>query len=49
MKKGILDKSNISNLVKNSTLNRKLATLPKNAELKAEQHKIAKLQTFDSI
>ena len=38
--KNIVDKSNISNLVKNSGLNAKLATLAPKAELKVEHHKI---------
>ena len=40
--KELLHKSNISNLVKNSDLNTKLATLATRAELKAEQDKIVK-------
>ena len=37
----------ISNLVKNSGLSTKLATLATKAEIKAEQDKIVKLKTFD--
>ena len=43
--KGLVDKSNISNLAKNFHLNAKLAKLATKAELKAEQNKIVKLQT----
>ena len=46
--KGLVDKCKISNLIKKSDLNTKLATLITKAELKAEQDKIVKLQTFDS-
>ena len=42
--KELVDKSNISNLVKNSDLNIKLKTLGTKAFLKAEQDKIVKLQ-----
>ena len=45
--KGFIEKSNISNLIKNSDLNTKLATLATKAELKAKQDKIVKLQTRD--
>ena len=41
----LIDQSDISNLVKNSDLNSTLAT---EAELKAEQNKIVKPQTFYS-
>ena len=44
----LVDQSNISSLVKNFDLNTKLATLARKAELKEEQDKIWKLQTFDS-
>ena len=44
---GLVDKSNISNLVKNSNLNTKLAKLATKAELKVEQNKIVKVQTHD--
>ena len=43
-KKKLVNKSNVSDLVKNSDLNTKLATLGTKAELKAEQDKIVKLQ-----
>ena len=46
--KGLVDKSDISNLVKYFVLNTKLATLASKAELKEEQDKIVKLQVFDS-
>ena len=45
--KGFIEKSNISNLIKNSDLNTKLATLATKAELQAKQNKIVKLQTRD--
>ena len=45
--KGIVHKSNISNLVENSDSNTKLATSTKTV-LNAEQDKIVKLQEFDS-
>ena len=44
-KKELVKKSHISHLVKNSDLNTKLATLGANAELKAAQDNIVKLQT----
>ena len=43
-----MNKSDISNQVKNSDLNTKLATLATKAELEAEQDKIVKLKAFDS-
>ena len=43
--KGLVNKSDISNLVKNSVLNTKLAILSAKAELKAKQDKIVKLQS----
>ena len=46
--KGLVDKSDISNLAKTSDLDAKLAARAKKADLKAEQDKTAKLQTFDS-
>ena len=46
--KKLVDQSDICNLVRNSDLSTKLATFVKKAELKAEQDKIVKLQTFDS-
>ena len=45
--KEFVSKSDISNLVKNSDFITKLSTLATKAELKAEQDKIVKLQTFD--
>ena len=45
--KVLIDKSNTFNLVKNSDLNTKLATLATKAYLKWEQDKIVKLQAFD--
>ena len=45
--KELVNKSHISNLVKNSDLNTNLSTLATKAELKAEQDKIVKLQTHD--
>ena len=47
--KAFVNKSDFSNLIKNSVLNTKLAILATKAELKAEQDKIVKLQAFDSI
>ena len=47
--KAFVNKSDFSNLIKNSVLNTKLATLATKAELKAEQDKTVKLQGFDSI
>ena len=46
--KGFVDKSNISNPVKNFDSNTKLATLATKAELKTERDKIVKLKAFDS-
>ena len=46
--KKLVDQSDISNLIKNSDLNTKLATLATKSQLKAEQDKIVKLQTFKS-
>ena len=43
--KKLVDKSDISDLVKNFDLRTKLATLATKAELKADQDKILKLQT----
>ena len=45
--KELVNKSDISNLVKNSDLNTELVTLSSKAELKAEQDKIVK-QVFNS-
>ena len=44
-KNGLVNKSNISSLSKNSDLNIKLEKLAAKAELKAEKDKILKLQT----
>ena len=44
-----MKKTNISNLVKNSNLNTKLATLATKAELKADEDEIVKFQGFDLI
>ena len=46
-KNGLVNKSNISSLSKNSDLNIKLEKLAAKAELKAEKDKILKLQTHD--
>ena len=46
--KGLVDKSDISNFIKNSDLNTKPAALATQAKLKAEQDKIVKLQAFGS-
>ena len=43
--KKLVDKSDISNLIKISDLNTKLAALAAKAQLKAEQDKIVKLKT----
>ena len=45
--KMFVNESSIFNLIKNSDLNEKLATLATKAELKAEQNKTRKLQTQD--
>ena len=47
-RKELLNKSDISNLIKNSDLNTKLKTLTAKADLKAEQDEIKELQMFDS-
>ena len=44
----MVDRSDISILVKSSGLNKKPGTLATKAELKAEQDKIIQLQAFDS-
>ena len=44
----LVNKSDISNLVKIRDLKTKFVTLATKAELKAEQDKIVKLQSFDS-
>ena len=46
--KGLINKSNIFNLVNRYDLNAKLVTLATKAELKAGQDKRVKLRTFDS-
>ena len=46
--KGLVDKSDNSNLVESSNLNTKIATLATKVELTTEQDKIAKFQAFDS-
>ena len=46
--KELVDKFSIDGFIKNAVLNKKVAILATNAELKAEQDKIAKLQAFDS-
>ena len=46
--KGFVDKFRISDIVKNSELNRKLAILATKAELKAEKGKTVKLHAIDS-
>ena len=45
--KKLVNKSDISDLVKNSDLNTKLAILAVQAELKKEQDKIVKLKAHD--
>ena len=45
----MINKSNISNLIKNFSFNIKLPTLATKAELKADQNKMLKLQTLDLI
>ena len=47
IKKKLVHKSDISNLVENSDLNTKLRIRATKAELKAEQYKIVKLEAFD--
>ena len=47
--KKLVKKSHISNLIKFFDFNTKLASWAAKAELKAEQEKIVKLETFDSI
>ena len=46
--KKLVNKSNAFNLVQNSDLNTKIATLATKSELKVEQDKIVKLEAFDS-
>ena len=43
----MFDKTDISDLVKNFDLNTELATFATKAELKAEQDKMMKLQTYE--
>ena len=45
--KELVNKSDISNCLKKSELNIKLATLATKAELKTEQEQMVKLQTYD--
>ena len=45
--KELVDKSPISGFINNDDLDKKVATLATKAELKAEQEKIAKLETYD--
>lgn len=45
---GLVDKFNITGVVDNSYLNKNIATLATESELKFEQEKIAKLQAFGS-
>ena len=45
--KGLIDKPDICNLVKNFDWDKKIETLARKAELKAKQDKIAKLQIYD--
>ena len=47
IKKKLVHKYDISNLVENSDLNTKLRIRATKAELKAEQDKIVKLEAFD--
>ena len=47
-KKGLVHKSDNSGFIDNSDLDRNLVKLATKAELKAEQDKIVKIQTFDS-
>ena len=45
----LITKSDIFNVIKNSNINTKLATLVAKAELKIEQDKIVKLEVFDAV
>ena len=45
----LITKSDIFNVIKNSNINTKLATLAAKAELKIEQDKIVKLEVFDAV
>ena len=46
IKNGVVDEYDIFEFIKNSDLDKKIATLAVNAELKSEQDKIVKLQTL---
>ena len=46
-KKGLVNKSDISKFINYSDLDKKIETLATKAELKAEQHKIVKLQMYE--
>ena len=46
--KGLVDKSDISGVIDNSDLDKKVATQATKAKLKAEQDKIMKVQVFHS-
>ena len=46
--KELVDKSDIYKFIINSDLDKKIETLATKAELKAQQNKIVKLQTYDS-
>ena len=46
--KELVDKSDINKFIINSDLDKKIETLATKAELKAQQNKIVKLQTYDS-
>ena len=46
--KGIADRSNISGFIDNSNLEKKIATVVTNTELKVKQDRIEKLQAFDT-
>ena len=48
-KKELVDKSDVSRFIDNSDLDKKVVTLATNAELKADQDKIVKLQEFSVI
>ena len=47
LKKILIDKSDIAGFINNADLNEKVAKLTTKAESKAEQDKIAKLETHD--
>ena len=48
IKKKIVKKSDLSEFIENSNLDRKIVTLAIKVELKAKHNKIVKLQAFDS-